>query len=276
MLNCRFGRPSVALAATGLSEVRFLVNSNTAPPVITGQPQNQVATNGGSATFTVTAIGPTPISYQWRLNGTNLLNGPNLSGATTNVLELTSVSLASEGTYDVVLTNGNGQAVSAGATLVLGSPIITLQPQNVTTVVGRTASFTVTASDYAGNPANVSFQWQKNGTNLVDGPYISGATTTNLVVSNLTSSDSAGYRVLVTDTVMGKVTTSRTATLIAAPYPTIGVSMSSSQLLLAPNVIAYSSYLGSSDPAASDRRLRPHCRTIGDPGRGGLHTRQRR
>jgi len=234
--------------ATGLSEVRFLVDSNTAPPVITAQPQNQVATNGGSAAFSVSAIGPAPISYQWRFNGTNLVDGVNVAGATLSALSLSGVSLASEGAYDVVLSNIHGAVLSAPATLVMGSPIIAAQPQNVTTVVGRTASFTVLASDYAGNPANVTFQWQRNGTNLTDGGNISGVTTTNLVVSNLVTSDSSGYRVRVTDTVIGKVTTSRTATLIAAPYPLIGVNISSSQLLLAPSVLDHSSHFGPRTP----------------------------
>lgn len=230
--------------ATGLSEVRSVVVSNTAPPVITGQPQNQIATNGGSASFSVTAIGPTPISYQWRFNGTNLANGVNISGARSNILVLNNVSLASEGNYDVLATNLNGPVLSAAATLVLGSPIIAQQPQNWTGVVGQTAGFTVGATDFAENPANVGFHWQKNGTNLVDGGNISGATTTNLVVSNVTLNSDGGYRVLVTDLVIGKVTTSRTATLTAAPVPVIGLSMSSAELLLAPSVIAYSSYFG--------------------------------
>ena len=234
--------------ATGLSEVRLVVNSNTAPPVITSQPQNQVATNGGSATFSVTAIGPTPISYQWRFNGTNLTDGASVSGATTSGLVLNGVSLASEGNYDVVVTNVNGPVLSAAARLVLGSPMITQQPQNWLNIVGQVASFTVAATDFAGNPANVTFQWQKNGTNLVNGGNISGATTTNLLVSSVTLNDDGGYRVLVTDSIIGKVTTSRTATLTAAPLPVVGLGMSSSQLLLAPGVVGYSSYFGPRTP----------------------------
>lgn len=234
--------------ATGLSEVRFLVDSNTAPPVIVAQPQNQVATNGGSATFTVAAIGPTPISYRWRFNGTNLVDGANISGAGLDALVLNGVNLSSEGAYDVIVSNVHGAVISTPATLVLGSPLIALQPQNVTNVVGRTASFTVLASDYAGNPDTVTFQWQKNGTNLTDGGNISGTTTTNLVISNITTSDSAGYRVRITDTVIGKARNSRTATLIAAPYPVIEVNISSAQLLLAPSVLDHSSHFGPRTP----------------------------
>ena len=227
--------------ATGLSEVRFVVNSNTAPPVITGQPQNLNATNGGTATFTVATVGPTPITYHWRLNGTNLTDGVNISGSTTSNLVLSAVSLASEGGYDVVLANANGPVKSVVAQLVMGSPIITQQPLNVVKAVGMTASFTVAATDFAGSPA-VTFQWSKNGTNLVDGGNISGVTTTNLAISNLHTSDNGGYRVLVTDSI-GKTRLSANRTLIVAPYPTVGLGLIT-QPILAPTVVSNSSQFG--------------------------------
>jgi hypothetical protein len=233
-------------AVPGLGAVRFLVDATTAPPVIITQPQNVVATNGGTAAFTVVATNA--IGYQWRFNGTNLTDGVNVSGSKTNMLVMSNVSLASEGTYDVVLSNTHGPATSAGAQLVLGSPIITLQPQNWTNIVGQTASFAVAATDYAGNPANVSYQWQQNGVNLTNNSKFSGATTTNLVVSNTTTSDDGNYRAVVTDTIIGKVRNSRNALLTAAPLPTVAMSMVSSQLLLGPNVIAYSSYFSPRTP----------------------------
>jgi len=88
-------------------------------PVITVQPTNQVVLPGASATFTVAAIGDQPFSYQWRLNGTNLANGSNLSGATTNVLTLNSVWTTNTGTYSVRLSNDLGAVYSTGAVLAL-------------------------------------------------------------------------------------------------------------------------------------------------------------
>src|SRR5882724_12968862 len=46
------------------------------PPSITSQPQNHVANLGSNATFTVSASGTAPLSYQW------LLNGAGIAGAT--------------------------------------------------------------------------------------------------------------------------------------------------------------------------------------------------
>ena len=45
------------------------------PPGITAQPGSQTVTGGGTATFSVTAFGTGPLSYQWQCNGTNLPNG---------------------------------------------------------------------------------------------------------------------------------------------------------------------------------------------------------
>jgi sugar lactone lactonase YvrE len=46
-----------------------------AQPVITNQPVNQTVVLGGNATFSVTATGAGPFTYQWLFNGTNLPNG---------------------------------------------------------------------------------------------------------------------------------------------------------------------------------------------------------
>ena len=59
------------------------------PPVITAQPHSQTNLTGTTATFTATATGSAPLSYQWQLNGLNLTNGGRVSGAGTNNLSVT-------------------------------------------------------------------------------------------------------------------------------------------------------------------------------------------
>src|SRR5207247_9332416 len=116
--------------ATGLSEARFVVDSNNAPPVITGQPQNKTVPLDGTASFTVTAIGPTPFSYQWRKDGTNLTDGGNLSGAASSNLVFTSVTIASEGNYDVVIGNATVWITTRKELLLIAGPVITQHPKN--------------------------------------------------------------------------------------------------------------------------------------------------
>ncbi|NBP25515.1 MAG: hypothetical protein EBU81_13390, partial [Proteobacteria bacterium] len=84
------------------------------PPVITAQPQSQTVAIGGTATFSVTANGAAPLSYQWRKAG------GALAGATGSALVLAPVSSADAGTYDVVVTDSGGSARSSPTFLFVG------------------------------------------------------------------------------------------------------------------------------------------------------------
>src|SRR6185295_14603086 len=53
-----------------------------AAPAITGQPANQTVTAGQTATFSVTASGSGPLTYQWTKNGTNIPGATNASYTT--------------------------------------------------------------------------------------------------------------------------------------------------------------------------------------------------
>ena len=85
-------------------------------PAITAQPQNQIQVAGSNATFTVTASGTAPLSYQWRKNG------GSLSGATSTTLTLTNVQLADAGSYSVVVSNSYGSVTSQVAVLSVTTP----------------------------------------------------------------------------------------------------------------------------------------------------------
>lgn len=109
------GMPSVILSGT------------LAPwPLIIQQPTSLVVTQGQTATFTVTAYGTAPLSYQWRKEGSPIL------GATNNFLTLTNVSLSNAGNYDVVVTNLYGSATSfnVALTVVPLSGLIAYYPFN--------------------------------------------------------------------------------------------------------------------------------------------------
>jgi hypothetical protein len=71
-------------------------------------------------------IGAPTISYQWKLNGTNL------PGATSLNLSFASASLANAGSYALAATNSYGGVVSPAAILtVLPPPVITITYQIV-------------------------------------------------------------------------------------------------------------------------------------------------
>jgi subtilisin-like proprotein convertase family protein len=173
-------------------------------PVITSQPQSRTNIAGTTATFTVTATGSTPLSYQWRRNNNTVTNGGNISGTTTATLTVSNVTASDATSYTVVVTNSAGAVTSAPPAwlTVLTRPVITGQPQSRTNLAGTTAAFSVTAT---GNPAP-SYQWWFNGTTLA------GATIPSLTLTNVQMPQAGNYIVVVSNAV-GAVT-STVATLV--------------------------------------------------------------
>jgi len=155
----------------------------TLVPVITAQPQGQSVVAGQTATFTVTAVGPGVVGYDWRRNGVSL-GAPNSS-----TLTLSGVGLNQAGTYSVRVFNGNGAVFSDDAVLVVNqAPIIVSGPQRRAANTGEPVSFSVTAT---GTPT-LLYQWQLDGADL---PDEQGATLE--VVAGVESF--GAYRVIVTN-----------------------------------------------------------------------------
>jgi autotransporter-associated beta strand protein len=84
----------------------------TGPPIIAQQPQSIQRYAGGTATFSVTAYGSLPKSYQWSLNGTPI------SGATSSAYTVPDVRAGDAGDYSVLVTNPYGNT-NANAALTL-------------------------------------------------------------------------------------------------------------------------------------------------------------
>jgi hypothetical protein len=174
-----------------------------APPTITTQPQNTSTTNGGDATFTVTASGSAPLDYQWQKNGTNVTDDVTFSGSTSNHLALTGVTTNDLGNYRVIVVNDFGSVTSSVATLTIAPVKITSQPQSVTTTNGGSASFSVTAT----GSGSLTYQWQKESVSLSDNGVVAGSATSALSLTNVTTIDAGHYRVIV-DSSFGSVTSS--------------------------------------------------------------------
>lgn len=81
------------------------------PPFITTQPAGCTNVAGTSASFNIVADGTAPLSYQWQLNNTNLVD------ATNATLMLNNITLDQAGTYSVTITNLAGSVTSSNAIL---------------------------------------------------------------------------------------------------------------------------------------------------------------
>ena len=191
------------------SKATLTVTAAAVAPAITTQPANQSVTEGQTATFSVTATGTAPLTYQWKKDGTAI------SGATSSTYTTPATSSADNAAvFTVVVTNGTGSVTSSNATLTVTAapPAISVQPAALTITAGATATFSVTAT----GTGTLSYQWKKNGTNITGGM---GATTNTYTTPAMGyAGNGAVYSVVVTDSV--GATTSSNATLTVSKSPT--------------------------------------------------------
>ncbi len=170
------------------------------PPFITGHPTNRTVLAGSNVTFTVTAGGTPPFSYQWRFNGTDM------PGATAPSLLVPNAQITNAGLYSVQVANPYGSAVSSNAVLVVNSPpIITSQPASRVASVAAAADFAV---GVAGSPP-FTYQWRFNGA------PIAGATGLTHTISGVVGAHAGAYSVAITNAF--GFSTSSLATLTILP-----------------------------------------------------------
>jgi hypothetical protein len=89
---------------------------------IVGYPESKTVMPGSDASFSVSAVGLPPLTYQWRKNGTNLVDGGNVSGATATTLTISHAQGADAGPYSVVVTNAYGSQTADTVLTVLVPP----------------------------------------------------------------------------------------------------------------------------------------------------------
>jgi hypothetical protein len=81
-------------------------------PTVLKQPTRQVATLGQNTELTVVVGGAPMINYQWQKNGIDLTDGGNISGSTSNILQIAAVSADDFGNYQLKMNNACGTATS--------------------------------------------------------------------------------------------------------------------------------------------------------------------
>ena len=188
------------------NEAKLGLSATAVKAAIAMQPVAQSVITGEMATFTVTASGTSPISYQWKKNGTDI------SGATSPSYTTPATINADDGTkFSVVVSNSLGTVTSTDAALTVTStavaPAITTQPAAQTVTEGQTATFSVTAT----GTAPLAYQWKKDGTD------ISGATSSTYTTPATSSADSgAVFSVVVTNSV-STVTSSNASLTVNVP-----------------------------------------------------------
>src|SRR5438309_2052142 len=98
------------------SAATLTINPTLLPPSITIQPVSQSVIAGQTATFSVTAAGTAPLSYQWQNNGAAI------SSATSASYTTPATTTANNGAqFNVVVSNSAGSVTSSAATLTVNA-----------------------------------------------------------------------------------------------------------------------------------------------------------
>jgi len=162
-------------------------------PVITIQPQSISVPSGSTATFSVSAIGSAPLTYQWSVGGVPI------AGATSATYTTAPLVIGASGeVFSVMVSNAGGSVPSNGQavlTVTPGAPVITTPPQSLTVNAGQTATFTVVASG-----VNLTYQWYLNTV------LIGGATGTSYTTAAATSANNGDSYTVVVNNGGGTVT----------------------------------------------------------------------
>ena len=157
------------------------------PFVITQQPVSGSFYVGDSLTLAVVARGGVPpLSYRWRLNGSDI------SGATSTDLALGPLALVDAGPYDCAVTDsGISNVTSDPAALAVADHLqIGTQPRRMELHEGAPYTLFV---ETAGGYLPLAYQWSKDGTDILD------ATASSYEIASFAESNAGTYTLHIHD-----------------------------------------------------------------------------
>jgi len=144
-----------AITTQGLAATMPPGCSSGAPIIIT-EPVNETVCSGSSVSFWVSATGAA-LTYQWRKGNVNLVNGGNISGATSDSLVINPVKVSDTSSFYNVIVSGSSTPSDTSINVKLSvnpSPVVITGPP-VTICYGDTISIggaTVAGDTYKWTP----------------------------------------------------------------------------------------------------------------------------
>lgn len=175
-------RTDQAVEGTNIVSIgyHYVPVSLTTPPIITSDPQDTYVDAYGSASFSVSATGAW--TYQWLLNGSNVLNG------TSSTLTLSNIVQSELGQYSVIVGNGFGSVTSLVANLYMYPSIVT-PFTGVVTDWGQPTTLSVAAW----GSGMLTYQWFDNGV------AVPNATNSTMTFSAIQFTNAGLYSVVVSN-----------------------------------------------------------------------------
>lgn len=171
-----------------------------APPGIAVQPVNRAIGENQSVTISLTATGSPTLHYQWKRGATNV-------GTDANSYTFTAQMADNGAQFTCTVSNGGGSLISNTVTLtVIALPQITTQPVATQVAVGTDAFFTIAATG-----TGLTFQWKRNGANIV------GATGATCVFTTSVGNDGDAFTCVVSNIAGSVNSTSATLSIFSPP-----------------------------------------------------------
>jgi hypothetical protein len=198
-------------------QLDFTLTDTDTPPSVVSHPQHRLIASGGAINLNAEISGsPAPV-LRWT-------RGKSAVSTGADYVEIAVAAHSQAGAYKLTGTNGSGSATTDAGEVA----VVDTSDRSLGLAAGSIATISVTS---AGTAGTLSYQWRRNSgivTNSVaPDTRITGATTSKLVIKNLSSAtDDGAYTCLVTQTINGVVKNtllSGTTTLgVVADKPVFG------------------------------------------------------
>jgi hypothetical protein len=169
-------------------------------PLVTTQPVDTFVLPGQAALLNFELSGVS--TYSWRREGSELVNGPRVSGQGTTHLQVANLQPADQGVYDCIATTVCGETRS-NSVLVSCKPVIGASPSDASAFVGEV----VVLSAGVTSGGTTTYRWKKDGVNLFNGTVYSGVTTPALTIRTSDPTQTGAYTLFVANPCGTTITT---------------------------------------------------------------------
>jgi hypothetical protein len=200
---------SVTSAAATLT-----VAASAVAPSITTQPASQSVTAGQTASFSVSATGTAPLSYQWKKNGVAISGA--ISSSYTTPATATSDSGAQ---FTVVVGNAVGSVTSAAATLTVNAVTSTLQI--ITTQLPGGTATVVYTSTLTASGGTSPYSWSLSSGGLPTGLALSSS---GSISGTPTVAGTFPFTMLVKDAAAHSASANLSINVVTPAAPSVSIS----------------------------------------------------
>ena len=232
------------LTQSGCANVASSASQHTSraksAPLVVTQPTSQAIGSGQTATFSATASGTAPLSYQWGKNGAAI------SGATA--ASYTTPPETASAQFAVVVSNSVGSVTSNTATLTITTtPIaVTVNPGSLTLAVGGTQSFSGNVS----GTSNGAITWTVSGSGCT-GAACGTISASGLYVAPMIVPSPASVTVRATSAADPSKSASASVTIVTAVAVLLSLSPANASVVTAGTQPFNASVTGTSNTAVS-------------------------